>query len=41
MVVFPIVGFMNFVGSAMSSKASESDLWLYIESLANKDFYKN
>jgi hypothetical protein len=41
MVVFPIVGFMNFVGSAASSKASEGDLWLYIESLANKDFYKN
>ena len=41
MVVFPVVGFMNFVGSAMSSKMSESDLWLYIESIANKDFYKN
>ena len=40
MVVFPVVGFMNFVGSAMSSKATEGDLWLYIESLANKDFYK-
>ena len=41
MVVFPIFGFMNFVNSAISSKMSESDLWLYIESIANKDFYKN
>lgn len=41
MIAFPIVGFMNFIGSAMSSKMSESDLWLYIESIADKDFYKN
>jgi len=41
MVIFPFLGFMNFVGSATSSKASEVDLWLYIESIANKDFYKN
>ncbi|MGI0058038.1 MAG: hypothetical protein ACREAK_11785 [Nitrosarchaeum sp.] len=41
MIVFPVLGFMNFVGSATSSKASESELWLYIESIANKDFYKN
>jgi len=41
MVAFPVLGFMNFVGSATSSKASEGDLWLYIESVANKDFYKN
>jgi len=41
MVVFPIIGFMNFVGSASSSKASEAELWMYIESIANKDFYKN
>ena len=41
MVAFPVLGFMNFVGSATSSKASEGDLWLYIESIANKDFYKN
>jgi len=40
MVAFPVLGFMNFVGSATSSKASEGDLWLYIESIANKDFYK-
>jgi hypothetical protein len=40
MIAFPIVGFMNFVGSAMSSKMSEADLWAYIESIANKDFYK-
>ena len=40
MVAFPVLGFMNFAGSAMSSKATESDLWYYIESIANKDFYK-
>ena len=40
MAVFPVVGFMNFVGSSMSSKMSENDLWLYIESIANKNFYK-
>jgi len=40
MVAFPVLGFMNFVGSATSSKATEGDLWLYIESIANKDFYK-
>ena len=40
MLAFPVLGFMNFVGSAMSSKMSEADLWMYIESLANKDFYK-
>jgi hypothetical protein len=41
MIAFPVLGFMNFVGSAASSKSSEADLWLYIESIANKDFYKN
>jgi len=41
MIAFPVLGFMNFVGSATSSKATEGDLWLYIESVANKDFYKN
>lgn len=41
MIAFPVLGFMNFVGSASSSKASEVDLWVYIESIANKDFYKN
>ena len=41
MIAFPVVGFMNFVGSAVSSKMSESDLWLYIESIANKNFYKD
>jgi hypothetical protein len=39
MIAFPVFGLMNFIGSAMSSKMSESDLWLYIESIANKDFY--
>ena len=41
MIAFPVLGFMNFVGSTTSSKATEGDLWLYIESVANKDFYKN
>ncbi len=41
MMVLPVIGLMNFVGSAMSSKMSEADLWVYIESIANKDFYKN
>lgn len=41
MTVFPVVGFINFVNSAASSKMSEAELWLYIESIANKDFYKN
>jgi len=41
MMVLPVLGLMNFVGSAMSSKMSEADLWMYIESIANKDFYKN
>jgi hypothetical protein len=41
MLAFPVLGFMNFVGSATSSKMSEVDLWMYIESQANKDFYKN
>lgn len=40
MMVFPVVGFMNFAGSAISSKMSERNLWQFIESLANKDFYK-
>lgn len=40
MVIFPVLGFMNFFGSATSSKASESDLWWYIESIADRDFYK-
>ena len=39
MIAFPVLGFMNFVGSATSSKASESDLWYYIETIANKNFY--
>jgi len=41
MIAFPVVGFINFMNSAMSSKMSEADLWLYIESIADKDFYKN
>jgi len=41
MIAFPVVGFINFMNSAISSKMSESDLWYYIESIANKDFYKN
>lgn len=41
MIAFPVVGFMNFVNSAVSSKMSEADLWMYIESIANKDFYKD
>ncbi len=41
MMVFPVLGLMNFVGSAMSSKMSESDLWFYIESIADKNFAYN
>ncbi len=40
MMIFPVLGLMNFVGSAMSSKMSEADLWLYIEQTVDKDFYK-
>lgn len=31
---------IEFVGSTTSSKATVGDLWLYIESVANNDFYK-
>ena len=41
MIVFPVMGFLNFIGSATSSKMSEANLWMYIESIADKDFYKN
>ena len=40
MMVFPVLGLMNFIGSAMSSKMSESDLWLHIETVVDKDFFK-
>ena len=40
MLAFPVFGLMNFVGSAMSSKMSEADLWLYIEQIVDKDFFK-
>ncbi len=40
MMVFPVLGLMNFVGSAMSSKMSEADLWLFIQQTVDKDFFK-
>ena len=39
MMVFPVLGLMNFVGSAMSSKMSEADLWLFIEQTVDRDFF--
>lgn len=41
MIAFPVLGFFNFVNSALSSKMSEADVWMYVESIANKDFYKD
>jgi hypothetical protein len=41
MIASPVVGFINFMNYVISSKMSESDLWYYIESITNKDFYKN
>ena len=40
MMVVPVLGFFNVLNSALSSKMSEGDLWMYIESIANRDFYK-
>ncbi len=40
MIAFPVLGFINFVNSAISSKMSESDLWFYIETVADRDFFK-
>ena len=40
MMIFPVLGLMNFVGSAMSSKMSEADLWLFIQQTVDKDFFK-
>ena len=36
MAVFPVLGFMNFVGSAMSSKSSEQELWYFIDEIATQ-----
>ncbi len=40
MMIFPVLGLMNFVGSAMSSKMSEVDLWVFIEQTVDRNFYR-
>ena len=36
MIAFPVLGFTNFVMSAVSSKMSEADLWEFIDAVATQ-----
>lgn len=36
MIAFPVLGFTNFVMSAVSSKMSEADLWEFIDTVATQ-----
>ena len=36
MLVFPTLGFINFISSALSSKFTEADLWAYIDEVATQ-----
>ena len=36
MMVVPVLGFANFIGSAAASKFQESDLWEYIDDVATQ-----